>query len=266
MGTDLHLYVEKYDKERGRWNIASGPNPLIKQKLGWAKHFREKGDAESIEQAEKYEIEAARIASGEALKDIESKFDFEWYAPRTFEGWLYDGRNYDLFAILADVRNGHGFAGVITGEGFNPICSPRGLPKDVSYDVEMSINDECYHSLSYIYLKELLEYNWDQVTTKQGMVSMNTYAEWKKEGGPPKSYSGGVSGPKVLIVSNERMDSFLSGVNDKQDGISYYTQVSWTESYKEAAGSFYTDSIEELEKISDSTTGMDVRIVFGFDS
>ena len=36
-------------------------------------------------------------------------------------------RNYSIFAILANVRNGRGFAGIVTGTGFNPISEPRGL-------------------------------------------------------------------------------------------------------------------------------------------
>ncbi|GAI60500.1 unnamed protein product, partial [marine sediment metagenome] len=44
----------------------------------------------------------------------------------------YDGRNYHLFAILADVRNNFGFAGIDRGDQFNPISDPRGLPQDVT--------------------------------------------------------------------------------------------------------------------------------------
>src|ERR1700760_96312 len=45
---------------------------------------------------------------------------------------FYSDRSYDTFAILADVRNGHGFAGVSTGEGFTPVSMPKGLPGDLS--------------------------------------------------------------------------------------------------------------------------------------
>ncbi len=43
-------------------------------------------------------------------------------------------RHYQLFAVLAGVRNGYGFAGVPTGERVKPISSPRGLPKDFAYE------------------------------------------------------------------------------------------------------------------------------------
>lgn len=44
-----------------------------------------------------------------------------------------DERHYQLFSVLADVRNGYGFAGVPTGEWVKPISSPRGIPQDFEY-------------------------------------------------------------------------------------------------------------------------------------
>src|SRR5215831_1419725 len=50
-------------------------------------------------------------------------------APENFRS-----RNYDLFAILADVRNGFGFAGVPTGDGWPSLAPDRGLPAGFSED------------------------------------------------------------------------------------------------------------------------------------
>lgn len=49
-------------------------------------------------------------------------------------GKPFDNRNYDLFAALADVRNGVGFAGVKTGKAIEPIAMPRGIPDDADPD------------------------------------------------------------------------------------------------------------------------------------
>ena len=46
-------------------------------------------------------------------------------------GWLWDGPDHDLFAILADVRNRVGFAGTDRDEAIAPIALPAGLPEDV---------------------------------------------------------------------------------------------------------------------------------------
>ena len=48
----------------------------------------------------------------------------------TVENPFYDDRNYDLFGILANVRNGSGFAGISTGDGFVPMHDPREWPDD----------------------------------------------------------------------------------------------------------------------------------------
>src|SRR5438105_2721170 len=45
-------------------------------------------------------------------------------------------RHYQLFAVLAGVRNGRGFAGVPYGEAVRPIRQPRGLPADFEVDDE----------------------------------------------------------------------------------------------------------------------------------
>lgn len=42
-----------------------------------------------------------------------------------------DPRSYNTFAMLANVRNGRGFAGIKTSDGFPYIHEPRGLPSDL---------------------------------------------------------------------------------------------------------------------------------------
>ena len=58
---------------------------------------------------------------------------YEWNAEMTDSP--YQGRSYNLFSILANVRNGEGFAGCDTGDGFVPIAMPRGLPEDVNPEI-----------------------------------------------------------------------------------------------------------------------------------
>lgn len=57
----------------------------------------------------------------------------QWHdVPSNYE----QDRHYQLFAVLAGVRNGHGFAGVPTGEAVTPIAEPRGLPDDFAIEDE----------------------------------------------------------------------------------------------------------------------------------
>ena len=73
---------------------------------------------------------------------------------------IYDGRNYDLFGVLAGVRC----------NDFPSIDVPRGLPKDMALKTkEMAESDLSWtHSHSYVTLREMLE--WKRKRTK----------EWKK--------------------------------------------------------------------------------------
>ena len=85
-----------------------------------------------------------------------------------FQDAFYPGRNYNLFSILADVRNGIGFAGVKTGDGFEPISMPRGVPADAcqEYKNQVSNWDGDGHSHSWYTLNELIDYDWDAKKTK----------------------------------------------------------------------------------------------------
>jgi hypothetical protein len=68
----------------------------------------------------------------------------------------YSGRNYDLFALLADVRN---------YDEIDPIDYPRGLPDDVSDKIAEISNDYGAdgHSHSWYLLSELIEYAKDNL-------------------------------------------------------------------------------------------------------
>lgn len=63
--------------------------------------------------------------------------------------FAYYGRNYQLFSLLADVRNEN---------DIEPLDDPRGVPFDLSDDLEeIYQKDDGCHSHSYFGLNELLE-------------------------------------------------------------------------------------------------------------
>lgn len=69
---------------------------------------------------------------GTDIHGVFQRFDGEHWVDIPSE---YDqGRHYQLFAVLAGVRNGTGFAGIQTGEVVTPISEPRGLPDDFKVD------------------------------------------------------------------------------------------------------------------------------------
>ena len=75
------------------------------------------------------------------------------------KNWVHEevfwSRNYYLFSILADVRN--------SGD-VQPICEPRGVPKDASSGYLHMVDrwEGDGHSHSYFTLEELLDVDWSQ--------------------------------------------------------------------------------------------------------
>ena len=132
-------------------------------------------------------------------------------------GHPYDlGRNYDVFAILANVRNGTGFAGVKTGDGFNFITDERGIPDDATADVrEWAEGGD--HSHTFMTVAEIMAFDWTQKTNKAGVIGgLKQLAEWKLSG-RPDSWSGGVSGPGIKVFEAtddvvKRFDSVIDAV------------------------------------------------------
>lgn len=204
---------------------------------------------------------------------------------------LYDDRNYNLFAILADVRNGRGFAGVRTGSGFNPIAAPRGVPDDANalYKEVVAGWDVDGHSHSHFTLRELLDYDWTQVSTLDGWIGFDEWANWqgwsKARGEYPSSWCGGVAGPSVvhldaqagaalLAEHRRRIDAAKTNVDRnaiivalRKETENTYVRDSWQVTYAKAAGSFMSDTIPKLLKLAGGTRGLDdVRILFFFDN
>lgn len=195
---------------------------------------------------------------------------------------LYSGRNYNLFAILADVRNGRGFAGIKTGEGFNPISEPRGVPDDASPEYKEIVEQwGCDgHSHSHHTLRQLLDFDWTQSTTCQGWCDMTEYLPWAARGWTregPKSYCGGVNGPDVKHLSEEEAAELVkqfAGVSEwsgrKEFAAKHpdkYALAVWRPTYYDCASNFIIETIPELLNLAGGTGGLDdVRIVFLFDN
>lgn len=222
MGCDIHCYAEK--KVNGKWEKISG-------------------------------IFKYRYYNPERPTTV----DEDGYVNNSeFDDHPYSGRNYDLFGILADVRNGRGFAGVKTGEGFNPIAQPKGLPEDVSIEVQKESDrwDGDGHSHSYFTIKELLEFNWNQLSMKQGWVDKKEYQSYL-ENGVPDSWCGGVIGPNVLHVPNSDI------LTEDLPSVKKYTSVQWGTTYRATVGETFFESIKKLQEFG---ADEDVRIVFWFDN
>jgi hypothetical protein len=124
-----------------------------------------------------------------------------------------DGRNYDLFALLADVRNGTGFAGVKRCDPIRPLAPPRGVPEDASYAwlAEVDGWGIDMHSHSYFTLAELIAFEaaglFDQEMVRTGAISDEAYEEIKRTGEKPSEWSGSVGGFGIQTLTVEAYEA-----------------------------------------------------------
>lgn len=198
MGTDIHLFTERRESADAPWQLFA-----VKSTCSWC------------------------IGSGKHPPHMPDKPCWKCKGGGVETG--YGERNYSTFAMLASVCNGTGFAGVDTGEGFNPIAMPRDLPADMSAELKAihseEYSDERYseldakygesnlgdHSFSHLSLRELLNYDWQQKTLHRGQAELKHFAAWKASGDKfPKEWCGDCSGRAVRQVP-ERLATLLAG-------------------------------------------------------
>lgn len=194
----------------------------------------------------------------------------DWNKPLVNEP--YDGRNYNLFAILANVRNGRGFAGVKTSDALNYISEPKGYPDDMSEELKkddwFSVENVDGHSASYFNLQELESFDWLQTFCRCGFITETQYVELKNEGKNPDNWCGDIGGDGIIKLSNEEMDDLINGIYPRNEGKQYYTRATFNPiTYAECCGRFLTETIPALiALIPENGTKEDVRIVFNFDN
>lgn len=169
------------------------------------------------------------------LKD--QPFD-DWERPLEVDS-IYNGRNYELFSILANVR----------GIGNPVIAEPKGLPEDIC-TITNSESDRWGrdgHSHSYLTLAELVDYVKDNSSmVREGFLSDYDAKELDEKGVNPEDWSWSEYGGFINFRTwNE--DSIIQPIID-----------SLRELYKKE---YYTrpenQTREDEEKI---------RIVFWFDN
>ncbi len=203
MGCDIQIFAEAKNKETGKWEKVEDQFSLDeydKKRLG-----KDKGDSP------------------------------------------FDNRNYSVFAFLADVRN---------YDCCEPLSQPKGLPDDSEYlnspspyedgynffsgkpipegewqTIRKDIEEDDYHSRSHLYLKELLDFDYDK-TFWNRRITRITYRE-----------DGSVAGSNGACLAEEGEGEIVS--------------------YRKNLGDWFFVHLEELKQIGEPEN---VRIVFWFDN
>lgn len=177
-------------------------------------------------------------------------------------------RSYHSYAVLANLRNGHGFAGSDTGEEWEYISEPRGFPDDFEetnyehiYGFDKHKKWMGDHSHSWVTLKEIkdkLEYYSGKKYEVHGIVEVEKYRRLL-EGVEPDEWCSGISGPDIVVVDENNINETATHVRIKWkvDALSRLT--------------YLKNCVRHIELLkdcdyNDKLTDEDVRMVFGFDS
>lgn len=189
-------------------------------------------------------------------------------------------RNYDLFALLADVRNGYGFAGTPRGDRIEPLDEPRGVPDDASYgwlEVVDSWSVDM-HSHSWFTLAELIAWQEEgrlkPKMTRTGVITAEQYEKYKATGEEPDSWSDSVGGSAIWTLTPAQWDAgerptginpssapYVDGWRKRPDwdeaafqktleNPTYYIQYTWESSLEHSVGEL-EDAIKELKRYAE---------------
>jgi hypothetical protein len=179
---------------------------------------------------------------GKMEKNPLHEIDSEHQLPNEPES-LYDTENSSLCSILADVRN----SGVLE-EKYDCITSRRGVPEDLSPELKTFAADHRnQHSStisSWLTLEELATFDWRKIRKQYAIVDKRVVHLFHPERGFPfREWPRGI-------------------------GIGYsptaqaYANVSWTETYADAAGWDFMELVDGMVKTYGVTN--DVRFILWF--
>jgi hypothetical protein len=237
---------------------------------------------------------------------VPNSYRFEPTDPEMVREDWGPGRNYNLFGILADVRNGYGFAGCELGDGFEPILGrenpTRCMPEDATHETRERADDwgDDGHSYTWLSLRELVTFDWRGRTTRERAIlaippigdtfgtrrnnqsvddwvaSLKQFAD---EYGDLPSWAqhrcGGVTGDSVVVLKN---DGRLLAGGDAEGSWSRATvttevepthvEVYWRTTYARAVGAHWFETLTHLVSVAacEQLSLDDVRVVFWFDN
>ena len=158
---------------------------------------------------------------------------------------VYTGRDYNLFAVLADVRNPNGRT--VDDSKFDVIAPPRGLPRDLSPEMRDLVEEwgeDWAISLSWLLLSEILDFDWHgKVMHFEAMVDARA---------------------AHLFVEDEPFP-FGKWPKDVQKGYSTIMRdgvmVRWADTYAASVGEGVLELFKGLTRYGDPSQ---VRLVFWF--
>ena len=259
MGTDIHMLLQLQAEETGAWSFQSVPCYECKGSGRSEYRRKEPLPKRSGKEILRYRMEC-RCCQGEGRV------------------WGYGDRNYDLFAQLADVRNG--------GELKPVVPKRRGLPPGVNVQLaelereheaerlKLGLEWEDFerepspylgdHSFHWLTLAELLAYDRGRHVYQQALMYAEDFERWDGEGSPWKVAS------EMLTYTSERgrvwtPEKWRQHRQTHELGPKRRTliEIEYLQTYEEAAPTFWRQFVPLLQALGEPGR---VRIVMGFDS
>jgi len=173
------------------------------------------------------------------------------------EEW-YRGRNYALFARLADVRTG--------GGNITQHAPPRGFPPATSNEVNEKLGelDGDLHSHTWFLLSELLKIDWDKQTyDEERCVTQEGFAQWKAGGELDwKMTSTLAMQGEGIELTNIEMENLIES---KVSLPRHWTRIIHREPYGEAFGVAIRELRAHARRKLDAAPDQ-VRMIFAFDN
>lgn len=261
MGTDIHPAIEV--RRNGVWRFYRPKEPC--------RWYHEVWTASDIANVNSHNPEYAKT-----LKVGDRKY--AWDRCKTRIPDFFSDRNYRVFAVLGNVRNGVGFAGVYTHDTLPYIQDNRGLPDDLDPKTYAKLSHE--HSDGWVTLAELKDFDYDQTFTEGGVIEEQEFLKMCHTGETPETWSGWISGPGITILEPDQYAALYRSPIDllstgNQEGrltlydtsARYYINAKWKAKLRSEVADIPDQWIPYLERlVPKGGTDDDVRVVFDFDS
>lgn len=267
MGTDIHVAAEighlDENGEIERWETIPGPIRECWCCDGTGKRVQRDRDNRLPDGSARITVldEPCYWCCNDGSKETDP-YEREHFA-RTYvepgksrEQWFED-RNYFVFAVLAGVRNGRGFAGAYTHEPIEPISEPRGLPDDMDPNSLSYLSGE--HSQTWVALEEITRWPWGEETECGGWVSLKELEVALANDGQPESWCGGIDGGRIRkVAATEAIRMVEAGEEDPN----VYTFIRWKTKNRDRAGAF----LDQMKELATLYGEHPIRLVMDFDS
>lgn len=274
MGTDIHMAVEV--RREGIWRY-NRPKTLCRW---YAETWTTQADVDEANKrvADYYAANPTYRNTSKPVKLGDRKYTWDRCKYKLPE--FFTDRNYRVFAVLGNVRNGSGFAGVYTHDAIPFISDNRGHPEGVTREALAKLSNE--HSETWVDLAELKAYDYRQTITEGGVIDEQTFLKMLIDNrDAPDSWSGMVSGALTKVLTTDQYAALYESPIDLLQGkaenrrptaaynagVAYHIQHVWKRSLYDEVSAIPGQMIPYLEKlVPKGGSDEDVRLVFDFDS